>query len=85
MKLRLPNQFQQASRKWAMEIQVTLGQFLAVVMSSLAGIVGWLIKQQIMELNEKIEKANERVEKVEDALFKLSGEVQKLIGAFHIK
>jgi len=68
-----------------MEIQVTLGQFLAVVMSSLAGIVGWLIKQQIMELNEKIEKANERVEKVEDALFKLSGEVQKLIGAFHIK
>jgi len=68
-----------------MEVQITLGQIIAVIMSSLAGIVGWLIKREIMELNEKIDRANERVEKVEDTLFKLSGEVQKLIGAFHIK
>jgi hypothetical protein len=68
------------------DFQINLGQ---IAVGTLVAIVGWFLKREIVGLHTRADKLEEtvaeRVDKVEDTIFKLSGEVQKLIGAFHIK
>jgi len=69
-----------------MELQVNLGQLLV---GTLIAVVGWFIRREITSVHDRLDKTeerfNERLDKTEEAVFTLSGNVQKLIGAFHIK
>jgi hypothetical protein len=67
----------------------TFWQVATIVLPIVAGIIGWSIKRELTALYDRLDRVekglHERVRKLEDVVFDVAGEVQKVIGALHVK